>query len=80
MRRRLGSGVTVDALISKCRDRSITDSVVASCTRAEIMEDLGISEEEASVLCADDAAYDMSVWNAHQCAVANGKSAPSALI
>ena len=80
VRRRLGSRGKADALVSKCRDRSITESVVASCTRAELMEELGISEEEASVLGADDAAWDALVQNADRCSVASSQNAPLALV
>ncbi len=61
VRRRISSGAA-DALISKCWDRSITASVVGGCTCEELMEEMGISEEAASALSLDDAAWGASVW------------------
>ena len=62
MRRRIRSGAAADALVSKCRDRGITEGVVGSCTCADLMEELEVSEEAASALYLDDAAWDASVW------------------
>lgn len=72
VRRRISSIGAADALISKCRDRSITASVVGGCTREELMEDLGISEEAASALRLDDAAWDASVWSLFESMAATG--------
>ncbi len=61
MRRRI-SGAAADALVAKCRGRSVTDGVVAGCTCADLVEELGVSEEAASALRLDDAEWAASVW------------------
>ncbi len=58
VRRRLGGGGAAEALVLRCRERCITESVADSSTCAELMEDLGVSEEEARALMADDPARD----------------------
>ncbi len=62
IRRRISSTKEADALISKCRDRSVTDRVVSICTVPDLMDELGITEESASVLIMDDMAWESSVW------------------
>jgi hypothetical protein len=60
--RRILDAAAADALVSKCRDRGITEGVLGSCTCADLMEELEVSEEAASALHLDDAAWDASVW------------------
>ena len=64
MRQRIlcAAAAAADALVSKCRDRGITEGVLGSCTCADLMEELEVSEEAASALHLDDAAWDASVW------------------
>ncbi len=62
MRRRIGGGGAADGLVARCRDRGITEAVVRDCACADLMEELGVSEEAASALRLDDAAWGASVW------------------
>ena len=57
MRRRIASRVAAVALVSRCRERLMTEGVVGGSTCEELMEDLGVSEEDASALRLDDAAW-----------------------
>ncbi len=62
VQRRIGVGGAADALVARCRERSVTAGVAGSCTCAELMEELGVSEEEASTLRLDDAGWAGSIW------------------